>query len=121
MAGGFSIKRENIDTFRDFITKEYDNLNISSSENLKLYLDTIIAPSALNEEFYSKINSLAPFGSGNNEPKFVIENLKVIKSYVVANNHIKSILVGKDGSVVKSFAWNAMNTPLETILNNQNS
>ena len=41
--------RENIDTFRDFITKEYDNLNISSSENLKLYLDTIIAPSALNE------------------------------------------------------------------------
>ena len=29
-------------------------------------------------------------------------------------------MVGKDGSVVKSFAWNAMNTPLETILNNQN-
>ena len=74
----------------------------------------------LLKEFYSKINSLAPFGSGNNEPKFVIENLKVIKSYVVANNHIKSILVGKDGSVVKSFAWNAMNTTLETILNNQN-
>ena len=120
MAGGFSIKRENVDSFRDFIIKEYDNLNISSSENLNLYVDTIIAPSALNEEFYNKINSLSPFGSGNNEPKFVIENLKVIKSSVVANNHIKSILVGKDGSIVKSFAWNAINTPLESILNNQN-
>ena len=34
----------------------------------------------LNEKFYKEINYLAPFGSGNTEPKFVLENLKVILS-----------------------------------------
>ena len=84
-------------------------------------MDSVIAPSALNEEFYENINSLGPFGSGNSEPKFVIENLKVIRSDIIKNNHIKSLLCGKDGSVFKSFAWNAINSPLESFLNKKNN
>ena len=87
-------------------------------DTLNLYLDSKIAPSALNEEFYEHINCLAPFGSGNREPKFVIENLQVIVSNTVGENHIRSILRGKDGFVFKSFAWNAINSPLEAVLNN---
>ena len=71
-------------------------------------------------EFYEKIDFLSPYGSGNNEPKFVIENLRVIKSEIVGNEHIKSLLSGNDGSVFKSFAGNAKNTPLESYLNKNN-
>ena len=71
-------------------------------------------------KFFEEINYLGPFGSGNSEPKFVIENIKVISSNIVGNNHIKSILIGKDGSKFKSFAWNAKNSPLETVLNKKN-
>ena len=85
-----------------------------------MYLDTIIAPSALNEEFFQEVNYLAPFGSGNSEPKFVIENIRVISSNIIGTNHIKSILSGKDGSTFKAFAWNAKNSPLEPFLNNKN-
>ena len=85
-------------------------------DSQNLYLDSIIAPSALNEQFYENINYLAPFGSGNSEPKFMIENLKVLKSDIVKDTHIRSLLCGKDGSVIKSFIWNAMNTPYEKIL-----
>ena len=63
---------------------------------------------------------MGPFGSGNSEPKFVIENIKVISSNIVGNNHIKSILIGKDGSKFKSFAWNAKNSPMEPLLNSKN-
>ena len=59
------------------------------------------SPSALNVDFYSKINTLAPFGSGNPEPKFAIENLKIINSKIVGEKHIKSILLGADGSRYK--------------------
>ena len=76
----------------------------------------VIAPSALNENFYDEINFLAPFGPGNNEPKLVIENLKVISSKVVGDNHIKSILIGQDGSTFNSFSWNAKSSPLEQYL-----
>jgi single-stranded-DNA-specific exonuclease len=83
-------------------------------------LDSLIAPSALNEEFYFEIEKLAPFGSGNSEPKFVIENLQLISSDLVADKHIKTVLYGKDGSVIKSIAFNAKDSPLEPFLTKKN-
>ena len=112
MAGGFILKKENIPTFRDFLIKNFEKSNINSSASANLYLDSIIAPSALNEVFFDEINCLAPFGSGNSEPKFVIENIKVIAANIVGNNHIKLVLSVKDGTVFKSLAWNAIDTPL---------
>jgi len=117
MAGGFTLKKENIPIFRNFLIKNFEKLNIDLSKNKNLYLDTIISPSALNENFYEDINCLAPFGSGNSEPRFVIENIKVISSHIVGNYHIKSILSGKDGSVFSGFAWNGKNSSLESFLN----
>ncbi len=120
MAGGFTIKKENIPLFRDFLIKNFKKSKLSSSKIVNLYLDSIIAPSALNEEFYSEIERLAPFGSGNSEPKFVIENLQLISSDLVADKHIKTVLHAKDGSVIKSIAFNAKDSPLELYLNKKN-
>ena len=120
MAGGFTLKEDKISMFRDFLIKNFEKSSIDYSQNLNLYLDSIIAPSALNEEFYHEISHLEPFGSGNNEPKFLIENIKVIRSDIVGNNHIRTILSGKDGSSFKAFAWNAKGTPLEALLNSKN-
>ena len=120
MAGGFTLKKEKIPILRDFLIKNFEKSCKDYSKNINLYLDTVIAPSALNEDFFQEVNSLAPFGSGNSEPKFVIEDIKVVSSNIVANNHIKSILCGKDGSTFKAFAWNAKNSPLEPFLNKKN-
>jgi len=120
MAGGFTIKEENIVIFRDRLIKNFEKFQSKNPKDFNLYFDSIIAPSALNEEFFEQINYLAPFGSGNNEPKFVIENIKVISSNIAGDNHIISILSGKDGSSFKGYAWNAKNTPLEPLLNSKN-
>jgi len=121
MAGGFTLKKENISKFRDFLIKNFNKTNLNSFKSVNLYLDSIIAPSALNEKFLEEINYLAPFGSGNSEPKFAIENINVISSNIVGNNHIKSILAGKDGSVFKGFVWNGKNSPLEPFLNKKSN
>jgi len=120
MAGGFTLKEENISRFRDFLIKSFNKAMPNTSQNIKLYLDSTIAPSALNEKFLEEINCLAPFGSGNSEPKFVIEKIKVISSHVVGNNHIKLILLGKDGFVFKGFIWNGKNSPLEPFFTKKN-
>jgi len=116
MAGGFSIDEEKISAFRDLLINSFEkNKNIKSGES-NLYLDSIISPSALNEDFFNEINLLAPFGAGNQEPRFVIENLKVISSNIILDSHIKTLLLGMDGSSFKAFAWNAKNTSLEDFL-----
>ena len=120
MAGGFVIEKKNIDLFRNFLLQNFKKTKIKNSDSPSLLLDTVIAPSALNEDFYNEINSLAPFGPGNNEPKFVIENIRIISSKIIKENLIKSVLCGKDGSVFKTITWNAQNTPLEPFLNKNN-
>lgn len=120
MAGGFTLKEEKIPIFRDFLIKNFMKSFTNYSKNTNLYLDATIAPSALNENFYQEINCLAPFGSGNSEPKFAIENIKVVSSNIIGNNHIMCILSGKDGSSFKAFAWNAKDSPLEPFLNKKN-
>jgi len=121
MAGGFTIKVQNIDAFRDLLIKNFEKIYENITKDYNLYLDSMISPSAINEEFYKEVNSLAPFGSGNSEPKFAIENISVISSKDVGNNHIKSTLIGKDGSVFKGFAWNVKNTPMEQFLRKNNN
>ncbi len=120
MAGGFVIDQNKIEIFREYLIKNYNKMKINTSELTNIYLDTIIAPSAINENFYDEIEKLSPFGPGNSEPKFMIENLQLISSNIIKNSHIKSLLRGDDGSIIKSFAWNAKNSPLESILDKKN-
>ena len=120
MAGGFTIDEKNISNFRDTLINSFSKSEAAIPKDLALYLDTVIAPSAINEDFFEEINYLSPFGSGNNEPKFVVEDIKVVSSKIVGRDHISSILVGKDGTTFKGFLWNGVNSSLEPFLNKKN-
>ena len=121
MAGGFSINVSNIDKFKDFIFRKFRNINEDLTSEKPLFLDSVISPSALNFDFYSKVNTLAPFGSGNPEPKFMIENLKTINGKIVGEKHIKSVLIGADGTPIKTIAFNAVESDLGAYLLKKNN
>tara|TARA_B100000508_G_scaffold135067_1_gene126430 strand:- start:450 stop:2213 length:1764 start_codon:yes stop_codon:yes gene_type:complete len=116
MAGGFSLQEEKILEFKDFINLEFSKIEKKINRTNNLFYDSKISPSALNENFYSEINLLSPFGSGNPEPRFVIESLELLKSSIVGEKHIKTIFTAPDGSVVKCVTFNAIKTDLETYL-----
>ena len=121
MAGGFSIKVENIKKFKSFVFRKFRNINLDLSGDRPLLLDSIIAPSAVNIDFYNKVALLSPFGSGNPEPKFIIEDMKTIGGKIVGEKHIKSVLIGKDGSIIKSIAFNAADNDLSAYLTKKNN
>ena len=116
MAGGFSIKLDKIEEFNKFIIKKDNLTNIDHSTEKKIYIDSLISPSAINIDFFNKVNTLAPFGSGNSEPKFSIEGVKPINSKIVAEKHIKSVLLGSDGSTIKTIAFNALDSDIGAYL-----
>ena len=116
MAGGFSININYIETFKEFLIKKYNNLGIKNDNLKNLYLDSLILPTALNVEFYKNIEVLSPFGAGNPEPKFIIEDLKLANSNIIANKHIKAIFYSKSNEVVKTIAFNSVGTVLESYL-----
>ena len=116
MAGGFSIKIENINKFKKFVYRKFSNIYKNHKTERSLYLDSVIAPTALNLQFYNKVNTLAPFGAGNPEPKFVLENMKSIHNKIIKDKHIKSVLVGLDGSSIKSIAFNCVENEIGAYL-----
>jgi single-stranded-DNA-specific exonuclease len=74
-----AVKLDRIEEFKEFM-KDYCNKNITE-ENLKktLKIDTQIYAHEWNNESLSDIEKLAPFGEGNKEPVFIINNLKIKK------------------------------------------
>ena len=121
MAGGFSINTFNIEKFKQFIFRKFKRINKDLSKDKPLLVDSKIAPSAINLEFYDKINVLSPFGSGNPEPKFIIENLKPVNSKIVGDKHIKSVLIGPEGTSIKAIAFNAIDNELGAYLLKKNN
>ena len=121
MAGGFSINKENIEKFKEFVFRKFKNINEDLIGEKPLYLDSLLSPSAINLDFYNKINLLAPFGPGNPEPKFVIEDLKTINGKIVGEKHIKSVLLGMDGTSIKTIAFNAVENDIGAYLLKKNN
>ena len=120
MAGGFTIEVNKIEEFRSYIKKKFIKIQQALVKKNILFYDAKLSPSALNMNFYSEINSLSPFGSGNPEPSFVIEDLELIKSSIVGDRHIKLLFSAKDGSVIKGVTFNAIKTNLEPYLLSKN-
>jgi len=116
MAGGFSINKEKLDSFKNFIIEKFKKTKLSNTKSKNLFLDAVLSPSSLNESFFNQINMLSPFGSGNSEPIFVLENIKVVNSTIVADKHIKTIMYGKNGETISGIAFNSKGGVLEGYL-----
>ena len=120
MAAGFTINMDKIVEFKEFVFRKFKSVNINLEEKKNYYYDFEIAPSAVNIEFFEKINLLAPFGSGNPEPRFIIKDLKLVNSKIVADKHIKIVLVGSDSTILKAISFNSVESQLGTHLLKKN-
>ena len=120
MAAGFTIDVNKIDEFKKFVFKKFKSININLEEKKNYYFDAEIGPSAINIDFFEKINLLAPFGSGNPEPRFVIRDVKLVNSKIVGEKHIKNVLIGSDSSTLKTISFNTVETELGSYLLKKN-
>ena len=110
MAAGFSIKKDNLKILDNFIQKDY----LKNNKNFELIFkyDSEIPGSVINKNLYNEINKLAPYGSGNSLPIFLIKNVKIIKSRIVSDNHISSVIKPNIGASINSICFNCVNTKI---------
>ena len=116
MAAGFTLNKDNLKNFENYILKDFSNSGISN--NHKFSYDAEVSSLAFNQEFYNDIKKLEPFGTGNYVPTFLLKDLKVIKSTTLNNKHISLILKSKTSFSIKSISFNSINTKLGEYLMN---
>ncbi len=92
MAGGFSLKYNQLDAFKNELIKIFNKSNKERKDDAIFYIDSYLDTTAINNELIEKINNLEPYGSGNREPVFAFENFKISKVIETNNNHVKAIM-----------------------------
>ena len=116
MAAGFTLKKDNLKIFEDFILKNFLVMGVST--NYTLNYDAEISSLAFNKNFFDDIKKIEPFGTGNPVPTFFIKDLKIIKTTILNNKHISSILKSKIGFSINSISFNSVNSKIgEYLLN----
>ena len=115
LAAGITIKNDKIDIFAKFINSQH-KLTYKTN-NLKKFISKI-SLNSVNLNFFDSINKLAPFGSNNVNPFFLIENLKVIKSSIIKNKYINCVLKSLNGKSINSISFNLFDSKITEILLN---
>ena len=116
MAAGFTLEKNNLKIFKDFILEDFSTSG--ASKNNKFLYDAEVSPLAFNQYFYDDLKKLEPYGTGNPVPTFFFKDLKIIKTTILDGKHISSILKSKIGFSIKSISFNSVNSKIgEYLLN----
>jgi single-stranded-DNA-specific exonuclease len=116
MAGGFSLKSDKLEMFKNELIKLFLKLKKNKDNNI-IEIDSYLESSAINDELIEKLNHLEPYGSGNREPIFGFEKYKVSKVIETNNNHVKVVL-NKGNFYIDAISFNSKNKDLGNYLMN---
>jgi len=102
-AAGLTVKNENLPAFRERFDAMVDALLPEKMTEPELAIDVRIDPIHLTADLISQIQSFAPFGQGNPEPVFLLENMRIgdIRTVGSTGKHLKMTLISDERS--KSF------------------
>ena len=107
MAAGFSLNSKNFDEFKNFLSK----FKFSNQDIKKQYVSKI-STSAINRDFLTNLEKLAPYGNSNKRPIFFIENLTIYKPKIINNSHINCLLKDKKNKTLNAILFYSVNTDL---------
>src|SRR5262245_34822836 len=113
MAAGFTIAAEKLDVLREFLAERLgDGLD---RERLvpELRVDGALSLAAAQGSLIEHISSLAPFGAGNPEPRFVFPGVRMINAEMVGSGHLRCTLADPlDKAGLPGIAFRVADTPL---------
>ncbi len=116
MAAGFSVTEDKIKDLVAFVQDEVRRQLQGEQFAPAMEFDGALAPSAVTADLVAELECVAPFGSGNDEPRFVVVDAQINKVDVVGNGHVKCYLSGRSGGRLKAIAFNCVDSELGQLL-----
>ncbi|MDX2049594.1 MAG: single-stranded-DNA-specific exonuclease RecJ [Rickettsiaceae bacterium] len=119
MAAGFSIEKDKIPRFREFLDENLKNDFLHGDPNLR-YFDAHLTPGAVSLNYAKEIAKLEPYGNGNNEPIVKIDGLYVLRANISNDKHISCLFAPQKeafgSKAIKAIAFNSLSSPISDIL-----
>jgi single-stranded-DNA-specific exonuclease len=112
MAAGFTLARERIDAFREFLQAHIEPKRDAMVAANDLYMDAMVSPSGASTALVADLESAGPYGAGHPEAIFVVPDALVAYADIVGRNHVRLRLIGRDGNEMRAVSFRSANTPL---------
>lgn len=110
MAAGFSVERQRMKEFHDFLNHrlQHDKVNLTPYLGIDGHLTLKGASTKLAE----LLKRFSPYGQGNPLPRFVFENVRVVKADIVGKDHVRCLLTDETGGRLLAIAFQSLHSPL---------
>jgi single-stranded-DNA-specific exonuclease len=102
MAAGLTLAPGGLEPFRDFINERLGTDVDKAREDRALLLDALLAPGGVAGSLCDALDAAGPYGAGWPSPHVAAGPVRLLKTSVVGENHVRGLACGDDG---KSFKW----------------
>ncbi len=111
MAAGFSLKRNKMDEFKDYLTQTIKT-NILAQQSNSLLADGVLNLNGVTLNLVQSLEMLAPFGEGNPEPLFILKDVHITYTNLLKNGHISLGLSNRNEYKMTAIAFRAADTEM---------
>jgi single-stranded-DNA-specific exonuclease len=116
MAAGLTAEDAQIPALISFVQDQVMRQLSGELPASQMVLDGVLAVHGVTAALVAELAAVAPFGAGNDEPRFAVVNARVAKADVVGSGHIRCFLTGQGGGRLKAIAFNAADSQVGHLL-----
>jgi len=102
MAAGLTLPAGGLDPFHSFMNERLAVDVDKSRGDRALLLDALLAPGGVAASLCDALDEAGPYGAGWPQPRVAAGPVRLIKTGIVGDGHVRGIAAGDDG---KSFKW----------------
>jgi single-stranded-DNA-specific exonuclease len=112
MAAGLTLPPGGLEPFRDFINERLAGDIEKSLGERALLLDALLAPGGVAGALCDALDTAGPYGSGWPSPRVAAGPVRLLKTGIVGDGHVRGLGCGDDGKSFKWIAFRSASTPL---------
>ncbi|MBR44985.1 MAG: single-stranded-DNA-specific exonuclease RecJ [Rhodospirillaceae bacterium] len=107
MAAGFTVAEDKIGELGVFLMERLAAPVVAAREAASLGIDGAVTLEGASLELVEELAQVAPFGSGNAEPRLVVTDARIVNAKIVGRGHVRCILAGATGQRLTGIAFRA--------------
>ncbi len=117
MAAGYSYHKNQAEELHTFLN-HYLERTVHYPTVADLEIEGVITPAGASIELAKQIESLAPFGNGNEEPILILSHVHIIRTDRIGKdgNTLRLIIQGENGQSLKALLFRADQNPIVPFL-----
>jgi single-stranded-DNA-specific exonuclease len=116
MAAGLSLRRDQVAGFQRFLEERLSSQVDAATQEHPLVIDSVLSLPAITGQTCRAIAPAGPFGQGNPEPRFALEDVVIRQARLVGERHLSLTIEDRGGKTARGIAFGCVDTPLGELL-----